>query len=60
MSKHDELLYKRNKNNINNIDYILVNEFQFCNSTYILRGLITQKFAGRCSALLLVWGAAVY
>ena len=53
INKHDELLYERNKNSINYIDYILVNEFQLCKSNYILRGLITQKFSGHYSVFLI-------
>ena len=52
-TKHDELLYERNKANIKKINFILVDEFKFCNKSYILRGLLTQQFSGHYSSLLI-------
>ncbi len=52
ISEHDQLLFEKNKKNISQINYILVDEFQIFNSRYILRGLIVQPFAGHYATFL--------
>ena len=52
-AKHDLLIYNKLKNNINYIKKLLVDNFIFCDSSYQIRGLICQEYAGHYSAILI-------
>ena len=51
--KQDVLIYNKIKNNLFYINNMLVDTFKFCDTSYQLRGLICQEYAGHYSAILI-------
>ena len=51
-AKQDLLIYNKIKNNIHYIKKLLVDNFIFCDTSYQIRGLIYQEYAGHYSPIL--------
>ena len=46
-------MFKKIKNNLSHIEYILENEFEIFGAKYEIRGLITQPYAGHYNHIII-------